>query len=112
MTTKESSSKRRRSIRVEDGKVNSTQAKRRSKFNNSPEKGENDEKSSQKTKKKIKYRKRMFPIILRVIFILLLFAGSIVLGLMFGYGILGQEEAKEVLDKSVWQHILDIMKAE
>jgi len=112
MTTKESPSNRRRSGHVEGEKLNSTQTKRRSRFNKSLKKNEDEQKNSQKPKKKIKYRKRMFPIILRVIFILLLFAGSLVLGLMFGYGILGQEEAKEVLDKSVWQHILNIMKAE
>jgi|GEM_PF-4232987 len=63
-----------------------------------------------KRRKKLKYRRRKFPIILRVLLILALFAASLVLGLMFGYGILGQQEAKEILEKDVWQHIIDIVK--
>jgi len=76
------------------------------------EKSQTKEKSREKRRKKrkLKYRKRKFPIILRVIFILGLIGASLILGLMFGYGILGQEEAKEILEKDTWQHIIDIVK--
>lgn len=69
-------------------------------------------KSREKRRKirKLKYRKRKFPIILRVILILGLIGASLILGLMFGYGILGQGEAKEILEKDTWQHIVDIVK--
>jgi len=63
-----------------------------------------------KRKRKLKYRRRKFPIILRVLLILGLIVASLVLGLMFGYGILGQGEAKEILEKETWQHIIDIVK--
>lgn len=65
-----------------------------------------------KRKRKVKYRKRRFPIILRVILILVLFAASLIGGLMFGYGILGDGPMKDVLEKDTWQHILNIISEE
>jgi len=76
------------------------------------DKSKQKDKSQEKRRKirRLKYRKRKFPIILRVILILGLIVASLILGLMFGYGILGQEEAKEILEKDTWQHIIDIVK--
>lgn len=72
-----------------------------------------DEASNSRTKQvksKRKYRKRKFPILARVIVILALLSFSLILGLMFGYGVIGDGEPKDVLNRETWQHIFDIVK--
>lgn len=59
-----------------------------------------------------KYRKRKFPIILRLLVVSLLLAASLIGGLMFGYGVIGDGKPKDILDKSTWQHIVDIVEKE
>lgn len=56
-------------------------------------------------------RVRMFPIWFRVLLLLALLAGSLMLGLMVGYGVLGDGNPKDVFDKSTWQHIIDLVKS-
>jgi len=56
-------------------------------------------------------RVRMFPIWFRVLLFLALLAGSLALGLMVGYGVLGDGNPKDVFDKSTWQHIIDLVKS-
>lgn len=68
------------------------------------------EKSRKKRKKKLRTRK--FPIWLRIIVVLVLFAGCLALGLMVGYGVIGDKSPTEVFDKSTWQHIIDFVKKE
>lgn len=62
--------------------------------------------------KKLKYRKRRFPILLRVFVVSILLGASLILGSMIGYGVIGDGEPKDVLQKSTWQHIYDIVKKE
>lgn len=64
----------------------------------------------QEKRKNKKPRRRIFPIWLRLIVILLLAAGALILGLMIGYGILGDGKALDALKMETWQHIVDIVK--
>lgn len=59
-----------------------------------------------------RYRKRKFPIILRLLVVLILLAGSLVGGLMLGYGVIGDGIPKDILEMSTWQHIVDIVEKE
>ena len=51
----------------------------------------------------------MFPIWLRVILVLAMLAGAIVLGVMVGYGVIGDGKPSDALKLETWQHIFDIM---
>ncbi|WP_017798175.1 DNA-directed RNA polymerase subunit beta [Oceanobacillus kimchii] len=58
-------------------------------------------------------RIRVFPIWLRIIVISILCVAALVIGLMVGYGVIGDGSPTEVLKKETWQHIIDIIyKAE
>jgi|SRR5699024_2454556 len=65
-----------------------------------------------KRKKKKKYRARKFPIWLRIIVVLILFGLSLIVGLMVGYGFLGDGNPVDALNKDTWQHIIDIVTKE
>ncbi|SES03654.1 DNA-directed RNA polymerase subunit beta [Psychrobacillus sp. OK032] len=51
---------------------------------------------------------RMFPIWLRILLCIVLFAGAAAAGLMVGYGVLGDGTPKDALKWETYQHILDI----
>lgn len=51
---------------------------------------------------------RMFPIWLRILLIIVLFAGAAATGLMVGYGVLGDGSPSDALKWETYQHILDI----
>ena len=51
---------------------------------------------------------RLIPIWLRVILVVVLFAGVAILGLQLGYSYIGDGDIKDVLKKETWTHILDI----
>ena len=51
---------------------------------------------------------RMFPIWLRILLVILVFAGAAIAGLMVGYGVLGEGEPKDALKWDTYQHIFDI----
>lgn len=53
---------------------------------------------------------RLFPILLRVIIVLALAAGSLTIGLMVGYGIIGDGKPQDALKKETWTHIIDMVK--
>lgn len=57
-----------------------------------------------------KARRRIFPIWLRIIVVLIVCVGALIGGLMVGYGILGDGEASDALKWETWQHIMDIVK--
>lgn len=75
-------------------------------------KGKN--KRPKKATKKRKKREiiRIFPIWLRVIVILLLAAGALAAGLMFGYGVMGDGTATDIFKAETWRHIADIVSKE
>lgn len=59
-----------------------------------------------------KIRLRLIPIWLRIIIVLLLFIVAVILGLVVGYGIIGDGAASDVLKWETWQHLLDIINGE
>lgn len=52
---------------------------------------------------------RMIPIWLRVILVVVLFAGAIALGLIIGYGYVGDGNPSDALKVETWVHIINIM---
>ncbi|KHE70001.1 hypothetical protein LD39_12085 [Halobacillus sp. BBL2006] len=69
---------------------------------------EKKEKSSKENSPKIG-RRRILPIWLRIIIVLVLSALALVLGLMVGYGVLGDGKPTDALNWDTWQHIWDIV---
>ncbi len=59
-----------------------------------------------------KPRLRILPIWLRLIIVIVLAGGCLLLGLMFGYGVIGDGEPAEALTTEPWYHIIDIMRGE
>ncbi|MCA0971007.1 DNA-directed RNA polymerase subunit beta [Halobacillus litoralis] len=62
-----------------------------------------------KEKKTRKGRRRILPIWLRIIIIVLLSALALILGAMVGYGIIGDGNPTDALQWETWQHIIDIV---
>lgn len=54
-------------------------------------------------------RRRVFPIWLRLIVVLLLAAKAMMIGLMVGYGVLGDGNPLDALRVETWQHIFNIV---
>lgn len=55
------------------------------------------------------FRLRLIPIWLRVVILLLLWFLITIIGLMIGFGVLGDGNPLDVLDWDTWQHIFNIM---
>ncbi|WP_188456645.1 DNA-directed RNA polymerase subunit beta [Virgibacillus oceani] len=72
------------------------------------------QKKKQKEEKRLnkKPRRRIFPIWLRIIVVLIFCAVALVVGLMVGYGVIGDGKPSDVLEMDTWQHIIDIVKKE
>nr|WP_245835825.1 DNA-directed RNA polymerase subunit beta [Virgibacillus ndiopensis] len=70
------------------------------------------QKKKQKEEKKLnkKPRRRVFPIWLRIIVVLILCAVALLVGLMVGYGVIGDGKPSDALEMDTWQHIIDIVK--
>ncbi|MCA1320238.1 DNA-directed RNA polymerase subunit beta [Bacillus tianshenii] len=68
--------------------------------------------TSEEKPKRLKWRTRLIPIWLRLIIILGIMLVAAVAGAMFGYGVLGGGNPIDVLDKSTWQHIIDLVNKE
>lgn len=60
-------------------------------------------------KKNKKPRRRIFPIWLRIIVVLILCGVALMLGLVIGYGVIGDGVPSDALKKETWQHIVDIV---
>lgn len=72
-----------------------------------------EEKDTRETRKKKKKRKkeriRLIPIWLRLVIVILLCGLSLVTGLMFGYGVIGNGTPTEILQRETWEHIVNII---
>lgn len=56
-----------------------------------------------------KVRLRLLPIWLRIIIVTVLFFVVAIIGVIFGYSVIGEGNAGDALKWETWQHILDIM---
>lgn len=70
------------------------------------------EKRRQERIKSKKPIRRIFPIWLRIIVVLILSVAALIAGLMIGYGIVGDGVPTDALKFETWQHIIDIVKKE
>lgn len=79
-----------------------------------PKDKELQQKQEEETRSGRKKRKwfgvRKFPIIFRIIVVLILLVVALMLGVMVGYGVIGDGNAKDALNKETWQHIIDIVE--
>lgn len=57
-----------------------------------------------------KPRLRILPIWLRIILSIVLIGGSLLLGLIVGYGVIGGGSPADALKPETWYHILDIIR--
>ncbi|MFS0865474.1 DNA-directed RNA polymerase subunit beta [Fredinandcohnia sp. 179-A 10B2 NHS] len=91
--------------------LNNTQVKSRADFKKTREEEQNTEKEKKpKRKRKEKIRLRLIPIWVRLLLVAILLAGSVVLGVVVGYGFIGDGEPSDALKKSTWQHIIDLVQ--
>ncbi|WP_281974489.1 DNA-directed RNA polymerase subunit beta [Halobacillus litoralis] len=63
------------------------------------------QKSVKEEKASKKGRRRVLPIWLRIILVLLFSAVALVLGLMVGYGVIGEGNPTDALEMDTWKHI-------
>nr|WP_033445792.1 DNA-directed RNA polymerase subunit beta [Ornithinibacillus scapharcae] len=69
-------------------------------------------KQKEEKRKNRKPRLRIFPIWARIIVVSVLSVIALAVGLMIGYGGLGDGEPRDALKWETWQHIIDIVKKE
>jgi hypothetical protein len=69
-----------------------------------------EEQEKKDTVARPKIRVRLIPIWLRIVLLAVMVVGCTVGGAMVGYGILGDGSAMDVLNKSTWTHILDLIE--
>lgn len=86
--------------------------KKKAKAVDKEQKRERQKKRKEARKKNRIPRKRLFPIPLRIIIVLLLAGLALIIGLMIGYGVFGGENPTEVLEIETWQHIVDLVITE
>ncbi|MDQ0233229.1 DNA-directed RNA polymerase subunit beta [Metabacillus malikii] len=65
-----------------------------------------------KQKEKVRLRIRLLPIWIRVLLVLIFMVVSTLVGIIVGYGIIGNGKPADALDKSTWQHIIDLVEKE
>ncbi|MCT2535109.1 DNA-directed RNA polymerase subunit beta [Aquibacillus koreensis] len=81
-------------------------------------KQDHNDRKSQKRKQRAEKKlnrmpvRRVFPIWLRVIVVLVLALVGLFGGMMVGYGVIGDGNPIEALDLDTWRHIIDIVIAE
>ncbi len=88
--------------------LNNTQVKSREDFRKTRDEQKNTEKEPKK-KREPKIRIRLIPIWIRLLLVVVLFAASIIIGVVVGYGVIGDGKPSDALKKETWQHIVDIV---
>jgi cobalamin biosynthesis Mg chelatase CobN len=79
------------------------------------ETAQNEEKKTRAPRKKKrtpKPRLRLIPIWLRILIAIVLIGGCFILGLMFGFGVIGNQEPAEVIKPETWYHIIDFIRGD
>lgn len=66
----------------------------------------------QARKKLKKPRRRIFPIWFRIIVILICAVAALVAGLMIGFGVIGDGDPYDALNRETWQHIINFISPE
>lgn len=69
----------------------------------------NEKKHQRSEKKQAKPVRRIFPIWLRIVVVLILSFLALIIGLVVGYSVLGDGPPMEVLELDTWRHIIDII---
>lgn len=69
----------------------------------------NKRRTKKDRKKRKKARRHAFPIWLRILVVLALVIVCLVLGVIIGYGVIGDGAPLDALKKQTWQHIIDII---
>ncbi|MYL34248.1 DNA-directed RNA polymerase subunit beta [Pontibacillus yanchengensis] len=77
-----------------------------------PVKKEKNNKEASKKQKTKKERRRLIPIWLRIIIVLLICALALLAGVMIGYGVIGEGNPLDALKLETWEHIIDIVTRE
>ncbi|MRH43945.1 DNA-directed RNA polymerase subunit beta [Aquibacillus halophilus] len=78
---------------------------------NGNDKDNRKKRREEKRKNKVPIR-RLIPIWLKVIIVLVLSFAALIAGLMVGYGILGDGNPTEALNFETWKHIVEIVTGE
>ncbi|HLR61499.1 MAG TPA: DNA-directed RNA polymerase subunit beta [Lentibacillus sp.] len=73
---------------------------------------EQKKKRRQEKRQNKKPRRRIFPIWQRIIVVLVLSAIALIVGVMVGYGVIGDGNPIDALKWETWQHIIDIVVKE
>ncbi|MEH7224622.1 DNA-directed RNA polymerase subunit beta [Bacillus sp. JJ1566] len=88
--------------------LNNTQVKSREDFRKARDEEKNTGKEPKK-KREGKLRIRLIPIWIRLLLVVVLFAASVMIGLVVGYGVIGDGDPSDALKKETWQHIVDLV---
>ncbi|MBM7605353.1 Flp pilus assembly protein TadB [Metabacillus crassostreae] len=73
-------------------------------------KTQKEQEGTEEKKSSPKIRVRLLPIWLRVLLVVVLMGISVIAGLVVGYGVIGNGNPEDALDKSTWQHIIDLVE--
>lgn len=71
-----------------------------------------EQKKTSGSKRTRRPRLRLIPIWLRILLSIVLIGGSLLLGLIVGYGVIGDGDPADALKPETWYHILDIIRGE
>jgi len=109
MSNNESEKQQKRRAMKEQAATGS-EAEATIKHENNQQTRKNQKKLQKEEKRQAKSpRIRIFPIWLRIIVVAIFSVAALVIGLMVGYGVIGDGPPTEVLQKETWQHIIDIV---
>ncbi|MEH7383295.1 DNA-directed RNA polymerase subunit beta [Bacillus sp. JJ1533] len=88
--------------------LNNTQVKSREEIRKARDEEKNTGKEPKK-KREGKLRIRLIPIWIRLLLVVVLFAASVMIGVVVGYGVIGDGDPGDALKKETWQHIIDLV---
>lgn len=91
---------------IRQAQPNTRQQRRQAKVAERAER--NQEKSKEKESRRPKFR--LIPIWLRLLIVTLLLVVSMTIGLMVGYGVIGDGKASDILKISTWNHLVDLIE--
>jgi hypothetical protein len=71
-----------------------------------------EEKQENKSPRQRRIRIRLIPIWLRLVMVIILLALSAVIGVVVGYGVIGDGNPQDAFQKSTWEHIIELVNKE